>query len=182
MATKKKKQHAAKPPRSNRRHTGPLLKWAGGKYVFIRDIAECVPPLANGATYYEPFAGGASLFMTLKPQRARLSDLNSHLMDTYRAVRSNPTEVGRQVEALARRHSKQFYYEVRDSFNRSRSPIRQAARFIYLNKAGFNGVYRVNTLGKFNVPDGNPVPRASDGDFEGPETCAFKNLRFLRCS
>jgi len=141
-------------PEVPKRRAMPLLKWAGGKYVFVRDIARHVPPLVDGARYYEPFAGAASLFLALRPRRARLSDLNIDLMETYRAVRSNPVDVAKLLKSLARLHSKPFYYSVRESFNRSRSALRQAARFIYLNKAGFNGVYRVNKQGKFNVPHG----------------------------
>jgi DNA adenine methylase len=137
-----------------KRYAKAILKWAGGKYIFIRDIVAYIPPLTNGARYYEPFAGAASLFLSLRPGRARLNDLNIHLIGTYRAIRSDPATVGRYLNALVRKHSKSFYYKVRDSFNRSRSPVRQAARFIYLNKAGFNGVYRVNTKGQFNVPHG----------------------------
>lgn len=149
MEQKKKKRGGYETPKRQ-----PLLKWAGGKFVFVQDIARHVPPLLNGARYYEPFAGAASLFLALRPRRARLSDLNAHLVETYRAIRSNPAEVAKQLKSLARLHCKTFYYDVRDSFNRSRSPLRQAARFIYLNKAGFNGVYRVNKQGKFNVPHG----------------------------
>jgi DNA adenine methylase len=136
------------------RHAIPLLKWAGGKAVFVREIAQHVPKLLKGARYYEPFAGAVSLFLAIKPRKARLSDLNEHLIEAYRSIRSAPDVVSKYLQSMARRHNKTFYYQTRASFNRSRSAIHQAARFIYLNKAGFNGVYRVNTQGKFNVPHG----------------------------
>jgi len=152
MASRKTRR--SRTPVLPERHAVPLLKWAGGKAVFVRDIAQYVPRITNGGRYYEPFVGAASLFLAIRPRRARLSDLNEHLIEAYKSIRSAPDDVSKHLRAMARQHNKTFYYRIRESFNRSRSPVRQAARFIYLNKAGFNGVYRVNTLGKFNVPHG----------------------------
>ncbi len=105
--------------------------------------------------YHEPFMGAAAVFLSLAPRRAVLSDSNRDLVDMLRYVVKNPELVYSHLLALSARHSIDSYYEIREQFNRiRRASCMQAARFIYLNKASFNGIYRVNTQGMFNVPSG----------------------------
>jgi len=110
--------------------------------------------------YREPFAGGAALFFALRPARAVLTDANEHLIRCYAHVRTRPTLISRYLAQHARRTSESYYYAVRDKYNQSRFSAAQAARFIYLNKTCFNGIFRVNTHGTFNVPYGRKEPPA----------------------
>ena len=102
--------------------------------------------------YVEPFLGGGAVFFTAKPKNALLSDINHELIECYRVVRDDPEKL---VEILAihhERHSKDYYYSIRSTPIDDR--IEKAGRFIYLNRTCFNGLYRVNLLGNFNVPKG----------------------------
>jgi len=127
----------------------PFVKWAGGKRLLIPQLLPHFPSLIKGR-YFEPFLGGGAVFFSLKPASAFLSDVNSELLDTYATVRTAIDEVIAELSLLP--HNKKTYYAVR----RSRPPTAaaRAARFIYLNKTCFNGLYRVNLAGEFNVPYG----------------------------
>jgi DNA adenine methylase len=114
-----------------------------------------LPPDAAQRRYFEPFAGAASLFFALAPRRAVLADLNACLVQCYRFVRSAPDHVASHLRRLAALNSKLQYYRIRESHNRSSPSPAQAARFIYLNATCFNGVFRVNRRGSFNVPFGD---------------------------
>lgn len=129
----------------------PFLRWAGSKQRLLRQIVPRLP--ATFGTYYEPFLGAGSLFFLLQPSRAVLSDANSELIETFRAVRDEPREILRYLVDLDPL-DRDAYYEIRDSTYTDR--FRAAARFIYLNRACWNGLYRVNSKGKFNVPYGAP--------------------------
>lgn len=132
----------------------PFLKWAGGKYKLAEKISEHFGAIGAG-TYYEPFLGGASVFFNLKPHAAVLSDENAALIGAYRCVKAYPRAVHKKLAILGNEHDSAHYYSVRDQFNEATgTAIEQAARFIYLNKAGFNGIYRVNRQGHYNVPEG----------------------------
>lgn len=130
----------------------PLLKWAGGKRQLLDAIRRRLPEEID--TYYEPFVGGGALFFSLAMEkrfrRAVLSDQNSELIETYSAVRDDVQSVIRELRKF--RHSEEDYYKVRATA--PRTPARRAARMIYLNRTGYNGLYRVNRAGKFNVPYG----------------------------
>lgn len=139
----------------------PFLKCAGGKRQLLPEIL-CRLPKRIGR-YYEPFLGGGAVFFALAAQRrfqrATLSDVNVELVDTYHVV-ADPGGRAELVSALrSYPWSEETYYELRDS--RPRGPVNRAARFIYLNKCGFNGLHRVNARGEFNVPFGhhgkNPI-------------------------
>lgn len=130
----------------------PFLKWAGGKSQFVGKILEHMPPASAIRNYYEPFLGAGSIYLAYRPKRAFLSDSNARLIDTFIAVRDKPKLVHEYLCQFASQNSESFFYRMRDEFNRSRTSVKQAARFIFLNKAGFNGIYRVNTAGEFNVP------------------------------
>lgn len=133
----------------------PLLKWAGGKRQLLEAIRRRLPDEMD--TYYEPFVGGGAVFFSLAMEkrfrRAVLSDQNSELIETYAAVRDNVDSVIRELRKF--RHSEEDYYKVRAA--QPRTPERRAARMIYLNRTGYNGLYRVNRSGKFNVPYGRYV-------------------------
>lgn len=128
----------------------PLLKWAGGKRWFAQNHADLIPSKFN--RYIEPFLGSAALFFHLQPRQAILADTNQELIDTYTAIRDFPIETKNQLKAHHRLHSKEYYYKIRSS--KPRTPHTKAARFIYLNRTCWNGLYRVNLNGQFNVPIG----------------------------
>jgi DNA adenine methylase len=138
----------------------PVLKWAGGKTQLLREYDRLFPRIPDLATYHEPFVGSGAVFFHLRstgavPGRAILSDLNDHLMTTHAAVRDQPTLLAGRVAALAARHSDESYYAERERFNAGElGPLDRAALVVYLNKAGFNGLFRVNRSGAFNVPVG----------------------------
>lgn len=127
-----------------------FLKWAGGKRWFVNHEGNRLPSDYN--RYIEPFLGGGAVFFHLKPQKAILSDINQELINTYLAVRDDSEGVYKYLKGHAKLHCKNYYYKIRDM--RPRKQITAAARMIYLNKACFNGIYRVNKNGKFNVPYG----------------------------
>ncbi len=128
----------------------PFLKWAGGKSQLLGRLQARVPP--SYGRYFEPFLGGGALFFALRPARGVLSDVNREIIDCYTAVRDDVTGL---VAALGdHRYESKHYYAVRDADPAKLSLIERAARTIFLNKTGFNGLYRVNRAGKFNVPFG----------------------------
>lgn len=126
----------------------PILKWPGGKRALAPRIAGLFPP--RYGRYIEPFAGGAALFFYLEPRRAVIADRNSELIEVYETVRRFPSEVISRLKLM--RISSAEYYSVRA--RSPRSAIGRAARFLYLNRTAFNGIYRVNRAGRFNVPFG----------------------------
>jgi DNA adenine methylase len=128
----------------------PFLKWAGGKRVLLPALLPKLPRVGTSARYYEPFLGGGAIFFATEPQAAHLSDMNSELIRTYCAVRNCPEDVIDQLSGL--RNNPEEFYKIRAW--RPRTPARKAARFIYLNKTCFNGLYRENLAGEFNVPYG----------------------------
>ncbi|MEM9905486.1 MAG: DNA adenine methylase [Cyanobacteria bacterium P01_D01_bin.44] len=130
----------------------PFLKWAGGKARLIPQYLPHLPQRFD--TYHEPFLGGGALFFHLAPQlkSAYLSDLNPELVNVYKCVRDCLEDVLACLEEHQRRHCQQHYYSVRAQ--RDLCPIQRAARLIYLNKTCYNGLYRENQQGHFNVPMG----------------------------
>jgi DNA adenine methylase len=128
----------------------PFLKWAGGKRWFVKDHLDAIP--AYTGRYFEPFLGSGTVFFALRPSRAILSDLNEDLVATFSAIKQNWSGVQALLRRYQRLHSKRFYYKMRES--RPTSPAARAARLIYLNRTCWNGLYRVNAHGEFNVPKG----------------------------
>lgn len=129
--------------------TTPFLKWAGGKQWLV----PCLKPLLNSISgkYIEPFLGGGSVFLCIRPRNAWLSDWNRELVDTYLAIKSDSETVIRQLQRFS--FTKECYERVRKS--KPRSAAGKAARLIYLNRTCWNGLYRVNRRGDFNVPMGS---------------------------
>ncbi|MEM7248913.1 MAG: Dam family site-specific DNA-(adenine-N6)-methyltransferase [Acidobacteriota bacterium] len=139
----------------------PFLKWAGGKAQLLEQFAPLLPDLPLSGAYHEPFLGGGACFFSLATAESlrgpvHLSDANADLISTFRMVQERPVELTAALEKLGREHDKEAYYAVRDRYNErlDLDPLDRAAIFIYLNKAGFNGLYRVNRRGAFNVPCG----------------------------
>ena len=168
--------HAETSVRSGAR---PFVKWAGGKTQIVGDLLALAPPRID--TYYEPFAGGGALFFRLaadpdrRPRRAVLNDLNAELMATFRAVRDDIEPLIERLGELERAYvdldtdgRNDRYYEVREEYRElvatgGAGDIEVASRLIFLNKTCFNGLYRVNRSGQFNVPHGRYVrPRVLD--------------------
>lgn len=138
----------------------PLLNWVGGKRNLVTRLRQLLPADILERTYREPFLGAASLFFALRPAKAVLSDLNEHLITCYESVRDAPSAVAAYLRDHARNNTADYYYRVRDEYNQRKFSAAQASRFIYLNKTCFNGVFRVNRKGEFNVPYGdksNPI-------------------------
>jgi len=138
-----------------------FLKWAGGKLQLIKQFEKLFP--ASFRNYYEPFVGSGAVFFfiksKLKPNKAILSDTNEELINCFVIVRDKPSELIEVLLNYRKRHSKEQYYEVRSLEPDALDNINRAARLIYLNKTCFNGLYRVNSKGQFNVPF---------GDYENP--------------
>lgn len=143
----------------------PFLKWAGGKrWLTSEGLPTAVTELSGN--YFEPFAGSAAMFFHLAPANAILSDANERLIETYQAIKDDWKKVTTELSKHARSHSKRYYYKVRAQSLRTAHT--RAAQFIYLNRTCWNGLYRVNLDGVFNVPIGTKTDVLLDSDdFEG---------------
>lgn len=130
-------------------HTPPIIRWAGSKRKLLPILLANIP--STYVRYIEPFAGSACVFFALNPKRAILGDLNCHLLDTYDTVRSHPLRTLRAARSLPQ--SEADYYRIRAA-PLPKGRIARAARFLYLNRFCFNGLYRTNSKGEFNVPYG----------------------------
>lgn len=139
----------ASTPRTNRSTAPKFLRWAGSKTRLLPKILGEVPSYNR---YVEPFCGSAAVFFGLRPQRAILSDANSWLVTTFVAVRDQPEAVFEQLQRME--WSKENYYAVRDAGLAAYDTVDLAARFIFLNANCFNGLFRTNRSGHFNVPYG----------------------------
>jgi DNA adenine methylase len=130
----------------------PLLKWAGGKRGLVERILEQFPQDQQTRAYHEPFVGGGAVFFRLEPAGGTINDVNPRLMNLYRVVRDRPDEL---IEAArGYRYEEAEYYRLRDRFNSGPDPVEDAALLLYLNRTCYNGLYRVNSRGEFNVPFG----------------------------
>ena len=140
----------------------PFLRWVGGKRRLASNLLNYLPRDIEERLYCEPFVGAGSLFFALRPQKAFISDLNDHLIKCYQAVRDKPDLVSSYLNDHAKKSSREYYYEVRSKYNLHNKgdsfSVAQAARFIYLNQTCFNGVFRVNKKGEYNVPYGLKEP------------------------
>ena len=169
----------------------PFIKWVGGKRGLLSQITPLLPKEFNN--YFEPFVGGGALFFELYAQgkldgkKIYLFDINAELINTYEIVRDNPTELIEKLHEFKRQHSKEYYYEVR-VWDREENfleldPLTRAARFIYLNKTCFNGLYRVNKSNQNNVPIGSyKNPNIADESAIYSASEALQNATILNAS
>ncbi len=149
----------------------PFVKWVGGKRQLLKQFRELglyppddFNPLTN--TYFEPFVGGGAVFFDLLPKKAELSDLNAELITTYNVIKK---DVDALITSLKKhRYEKEYYLKMRAKNPKTLSDVEVASRFIFLNRTGFNGMYRVNSKGEFNVPFGR---------YTNPIICDEENLR-----
>ena len=171
----------------------PLLKWAGGKRKFIPQILS-----VTGSTftrYYEPFLGGGALLLNITAKEYYCSDINGELINFYNIVKNNPRELYDELKTnFLPNHSKKFYLKIRnldrntDEFKKI-GDVQKAARFFYLNKTCFNGIWRVNRLGQNNVPFNkiNKAPTISwksfkeISDFFKINNISFRNVDYRKC-
>ena len=149
----------------------PFLKWVGGKRQLLEQfrLTKLYPPEFFDPTrnsYFEPFVGGGAVFFDLLPERGYLSDLNRELVITYNVIKNNVDELIRSLKE--HKNDKEYFLKVRSQDTNKLSDIAIASRFIYLNRTCFNGLYRVNSQGKFNVPFGK---------YSNPQICDEQNLR-----
>lgn len=147
----------------------PFLKWVGGKRALLRQLDLLLPQ--DIGTYAEPFVGGGAMFFHLYIgdlfEKAVVADFNQELIHTWSMVRDQPNELLRLLRRYKAKHCEEFYYYTRDAF-KPRTPLSIAARMIYLNKTCFNGLYRVNSQNRFNVPMGR---------YENPAIADEENIR-----
>jgi DNA adenine methylase len=152
----------------------PFIKWAGGKGRLIQQYTPFFPQ--NFKTYYEPFLGGGAIFFHLHPKRAILMDINPELVNVYRCVRDEVELLIQLLWQHQQKHCPDYYYWVRA--NSKGNNIEKAARLIYLNKTCFNGLYRENSKGQFNVPIGRyKNPRICDPDLLRSTSFTLRNAR-----
>lgn len=139
----------------------PFLKWAGGKSRVAKEISSFFPE--KYIRYYEPFLGGGAIYFSVSPQKGYLNDLNQYLIGTYETVRDKPNKLIHELKDISNKYhslsnldeKSVYYYEARKNYNKMTSMgISKAALFIFLNKTGYNGMYRENSKGEYNIPFG----------------------------
>lgn len=132
----------------------PFLKWAGGKRQLLPEIRKYIPKKIN--TYYEPFLGAGAVLFDIQPKKAVINDINTELINTYIAIRDHVDELINDLKK--HKNEKEYFYAIRDLDRKEEfkklSLVERASRIIYLNKTCFNGLFRVNSQGHFNVPFG----------------------------
>jgi len=169
----------------------PFIKWAGGKRQLIPELLKHTPKNFNN--YFEPFVGGGALFFELynlgllKNKKVYLFDINEELINAYKVIKNYPNELIDKLKEFKAKHNKDFYYQIRELDRNENytnlSNIIKAARFIYLNKTCFNGLYRVNKKGYFNVPMGNyKNPQIIDEENILEVSKALKNVIIKHCN
>lgn len=155
----------------------PFLKWPGGKRWLIKKMPEVFSIQFNN--YYEPFLGSGAVFFHLCPNKSVLSDVNEDLINLYVQMRDHPQLLAEQLQIHQKKHNKAYYYEMRD--NDYVSSVERAGRFLYLNRTCFNGMYRENKNGKFNVPIGTKDNCLYDIDKFEHYSSALKNTELMAC-
>lgn len=157
--------------------TQPFLKWAGGKRWLV--ASGHLPRPTSYKRFIEPFVGGGAIFFHLDPEEALISDINRDLIDLYIVMRDHPEKLKEEMRRHQEAHSDIYYYEIRDQ-NPS-SILGRAARFLYLNRTCWNGLYRVNLSGRFNVPKGTKNTVLFEGEDFLEFSSALQGVD-IRCS
>lgn len=155
----------------------PLLKWPGGKRWLAQSVSLLLPKKYR--SYYEPFLGSGAVFFYLQPNGGLISDKNAELINLYEIVRDYPHKIRKKMEKHQLLHSKEHYYKVRSM--EPKCMIERAVRFLYLNRTCWNGLYRVNRKGHFNVPVGTKQKVVFGYDDFVTMSKRLKNIG-LRCS
>lgn len=155
----------------------PFVKWVGGKTQLLPEIVKYVPKRFN--TYFEPFLGGGAVLYQIHPKHAVVNDLNGELINAYKQVQTNPEQLIHLLRQMFSKDSKEYYMSIRaldrsDKFE-TLTDVQRAARFIYLNKAGYNGLWRVNKKGQNNVPYGQHAKLTVPEDAIRVDSDFFKN-------
>lgn len=134
----------------------PPLKWVGGKRQLLSEINKYIPKEID--TYFEPFLGGGAVFFDLEPDKAVINDYNSELINVYKTIKDDVEKLIEYLRVHEENNSKEYYYTVRawdrEEGYSERSNVEKASRIIFMNKTGFNGMYRVNSKNQYNVPYG----------------------------
>jgi DNA adenine methylase len=154
----------------------PFLKWPGGKRWLAARHLHMFPKTYGN--YIEPFLGGAAVFFALSPKEAYLSDANGELINAYNRIKHDWDKVEQRLATLHKKHNSDFYYKVR-KINPT-DPIARAVRFLYLNRTCFNGIYRVNKEGKFNVPIGTKDEVSFEDGYLEKVAKTLKNARIRK--
>lgn len=141
----------------------PFIRWAGGKQNLVKELSNNIPK-SKIENYYEPFLGAGSLFLFNNLTNGHLSDINPHLINSYTSIRDSVELVNDRLLYHKQRISGEYYYKLREIFNKRKDQftIDQAAIFIFLVHTSFNGIYRVNKKGEYNVPFGKAKPAIPD--------------------
>jgi DNA adenine methylase len=155
-----------------------FLRWAGSKRQLVPDLARFWND--SFKRYVEPFMGSACLFFALRPNRAMLGDINRELVETFKIVRSNPRELAAQLDRLPQ--GENAFYDLRRQSPEALSSIDAAARFIFLNRYCFNGLFRTNREGQFNVPYGPTRSGHLPGERELIAAATLLRRASLKCS
>ena len=151
----------------------PFIKWAGGKYRLANKLILFLPAEFNPSknTYIEPMAGSGGFFFNYAPKQAYLSDINQNLITTYNIIKNDVNTLILSLKEHEKLHEKEYFYDQRKKFNEliinGGIDIEIASLFIYLNRTCFNGLYRENSKGEFNVPIGS---------YKNPTICNEENL------
>ncbi len=155
----------------------PFLKWAGGKRWLTSSQRLPVPAKFN--RYIEPFLGGGAVFFHLRPTNAIIADVNAELIDLYEAIKAHPNELQSRMDQHQALHSHEHYYATRSAV--PTGALERAARTLYLNRTCWNGLYRVNLKGEFNVPIGGKTTVVFDGEDFGAISAALAGAE-IRCA
>ncbi|MFA5382019.1 MAG: DNA adenine methylase [Candidatus Micrarchaeia archaeon] len=158
----------------NKKESKPFVKWVGGKRQLIDILFENIP--TSFSNYHEPFVGGGALYFRLWDEglikKAYLNDFNSHLYNVYKIIKSKPSELIEELKTSKYQNEKKTYYKLRNKYNNQeyQDDTERAALFIYFNKTGFNGLWRVNSKDQYNVPMGK---------YKNPTLCDEDNIKLV---
>lgn len=147
-------------PQNSENFLRPFIRWAGGKQNLVKHLLQNLPNEEDINKYWEPFLGAGSLFFSNGFTNAEISDVNAHLINAYKQIKNNPIAIHRRLVFHKKIFTINYYYQLRDRYNQhlNENTIEQAARFIFLVHTSFNGIYRVNAKGEYNVPIGKMNP------------------------